>query len=143
MLAGRAPNAGRFCGNCYNPLGADRETCPHCGIATAETPAVEAVPAPVIAAHRVRRSREGLVVRTFAWGGLTLGVTLSLVPLAFAGVHWWTLAAFFGLLVLFYLLSANLANSVGDELGYRWGRSVFQSRWDRFVETRDATRDES
>jgi hypothetical protein len=138
MLAGRAPNAGRFCANCYHPLGADREACPHCDVSVHDMAPVEAVPSPVIAAHRTRRSREGLVVRTFAWGGLTLGVTLSLVPLAFAGVQWWTLASFFGLLVAFYILSANLANSVGDELGYRWGQSAFKSRWNAFVSSRNS-----
>jgi hypothetical protein len=138
MLAGRAPNAGRFCGNCYHPLGDDRESCPYCGISVAETPPVEAVPRAVIEAHRVRRSREGLVVRTFAWGGLTLGVTLSLVPLAFAGVQWWTIILFFGLLIFFYIFSANLANSLGDSLGYRWGQAAFRSRWDALVEAREA-----
>ncbi|MEO6198216.1 MAG: hypothetical protein ABIP58_08965 [Dehalococcoidia bacterium] len=138
MLAGRAPNAGRFCGSCYHPLGPERETCPHCGISATATPPTEAVPSEIIAAHRVRRSREGLVVRSFAWGGLTLGVTLALVPLAFAGVQWWTIILFFGLLLFFYIFSANFANSVGDALGYRWGQSAFRQRWDAFTAGRDS-----
>jgi hypothetical protein len=137
ILGGRAPNTGRFCGACYHPLAADRETCPHCGISASAVPATEAIPAPILEAHRLRRSREGLVVRTFAWGGLTLGVTLALVPLAFAGVQWWTIVLFFGLLVFFYLLSANLANSVGDALGYRWGLATFRRRWDAVAAERD------
>jgi thiamine transporter ThiT len=77
-----------------------------------------------------------MVVRSVAWGGLTLGVVLALVPLAFAGVHWWTMAAFFGLMALFYLLSANLANSVGDAIGYAWGQSMLRKSWTRFVAAR-------
>ena len=45
--------------------------------------------------------------------------------------------AFFGLLVLFYLLSANLANSVGDSLGYAWGQSLVRREWARFAAERD------
>jgi hypothetical protein len=133
MLAGRAPNAGRFCGNCYHPLAPERNVCPHCGTAVAERPAVAAVPKEVIEAFRLRRGREGLVVRTFAWVGLAIGITVALLPLALVGVAWWTFVSFFGLMAFFYLLSANLANSVGDSLGYRWGQAVFRRRWRRFV----------
>jgi hypothetical protein len=137
VLSGQAPNAGQFCGACYHPLPADRETCPHCGVAASARAPVTAVPAELIEAHRLRRGREGLVVRTFAWTGLTLGVIAALVPLAFAGVTWWSITLFFGLMVGFYILSANLANSVGDSLGYRWGQATFRRRWDAFIARRD------
>lgn len=74
--------------------------------------------------HRKRRSREGLVVRGIAWGGLTLGVVLSLLPLVFAGATWWSILSFFVILAFFYVLSANVANSLGDALGYRWGQAI-------------------
>jgi len=138
LLAGRAPNAGRFCGYCYHPLAPERQSCPHCGRATGDWPAVARIPPEVIEAHRLRRGREGLVVRTIAWGGLTVGVTLALLPIAFGGVKLWTVLAFFGLLVFFYLLSANAANSLGDAWGYRWGQALFRRRWERFVAQRDA-----
>ena len=137
MLAARAPNAGRFCGNCYHPLAPERVACPHCGTTVAERPTAAAVPKDVIEAFRLRRSREGLVVRTFAWAGLSIGVIVALLPLALVGVAWWTFVSFFGLMVFFYLLSANLANSVGDSLGYRWGQAVFRRHWERFVAKRD------
>lgn len=76
-------------------------------------------------------------MRTFAWGGLTMGVIVALLPLVFWQVTWWSVTSFFGLLVLFYLLSANLANSVGDGLGYAWGQSTVRRRWERFVSQRD------
>jgi len=132
MLAGSAPNAGRFCGNCYHPLSPERDVCPHCGTRVEECATVAAVPAEVIEAFRLRRGREGLVVRTFAWAGLTIGVIAALLPLAIAGVRWWTFVSFFALMFLFYLLAANLANSVGDSLGYRWGTAVFRRRWEKF-----------
>jgi hypothetical protein len=136
MLAGRAPNAGRFCGSCYHPLAPERDVCPHCGTVVAERPTVAAVPKEVIEAFRLRRGREGLVVRTFAWVGLSIGVIVALLPLALVGVAWWTFVSFFGLMAFFYLLSANLANSVGDSLGYRWGQAVFNRHWRRFVAKR-------
>ncbi len=133
ILAGRAPNAGRFCANCYHPLTPERDSCPHCAEAG---PPTAAIPREVVDIHRLRRGREGLVVRTFAWGGLTTGVIVSLLPLAFAGVHWWSVSAFFGLLVGFYVLAANLANSFGDALGYRWGQAILRRRWAKFVASR-------
>ncbi len=137
VLSGRSPNAGRFCGYCYHPLAPERTACPHCSRRVSERTPVEAVPREVIEMYRLRRSREGLVVRGLAWGGLTVGVIVALLPLAFAGVTWWSIMAFFGLLAFFYIFSANLANSVGDALGYRWGQSIMQRRWRRFVVERD------
>jgi hypothetical protein len=137
ILTGNAPYAGRFCGNCYHPLAPERRTCPHCDRATAVTPAVGAIPPEVIEMYRLQRSREGLVVRTMAWSGLTIGVVVALLPLAFGDVTWWSVSAFFGLLLVFYLLSANLANTVGDALGYRWGQSLLRRRWETFVAKRD------
>ncbi len=137
ILAGRAPNAGRFCGYCYHPLPAEPGLCPHCARSPQAYPLVAAVPLEVIEGHRLRRGREGLVVRGIAWGGLTIGVAVALLPLAFANVNVWTVLAFFGLLFFFYVFSANLANSLGDALGYRWGQSLFRRRWERFVARRD------
>ena len=137
VLQGRAPAAGRFCGFCYHPLAAEREACPHCGRSAAEWEPAGRIPAAVIEMHRLRRSREGLAVRSIAWGGLTLGVVLALLPLALAGVTWWSVVSFFGILGLFYVLSANLANSVGDAMGYRWGQAVLRRRWQAFLEERE------
>jgi hypothetical protein len=137
VLAGRAPNAGRFCGYCYHPLAPERNACAHCGRSTSAFPPAEAVPRPVIAMHQRRRGREGLVVRTIAWGGLTIGVIVALLPFVFADVTWWSVLAFFGLLFGFYVLSANLANSIGDALGYRWGQAIVRREWDKFRAERD------
>jgi hypothetical protein len=92
-------------------------------------PPSEALPAALVEAHRARRGREGTIVRTVAWTGLTLGVILALIPLAFGGVKWWSVTLFFGLMFGFYLLSANLANTVGDAIGYRMGQAAFRKKW--------------
>ena len=138
ILSGQAPNAGRFCGQCYHPLVLERDICANCGRTSAEWPAVAAVPRAVIEMHRRRRGREGLVVHAIAWGGLTIGVIVALLPLAFSNITWWSVSAFFALLVFFYLLSANLANSLGDALGYRWGQSLVRREWARLQKEREA-----
>lgn len=143
MLDGQAPNAGRFCGYCYHPLTAGRETCAHCGRSTRDWRPADSVPRAVIEMHRRRRGREGLVVRTIAWGGLTIGVIVSLLPFVFGDVSWWTVALFFGLLFGFYVLSANLANSIGDALGYRWGQAIVRREWARFISSRDQSAESS
>jgi len=137
--AGRAPNTGRFCAECYQPLAQERTECPYCSTETSLRAPVSAIPLPILDAHRKRRGREGTVVRTVAWTGLTLGVVLALLPFVFWDVTTFTVIAFFGLLVLFYLLSANLANSVGDAVGYAWGRSLFEKRWTDHLAARDAS----
>jgi hypothetical protein len=148
ILEGKSPNAGQFCGYCYHPIptipsngggtwAEDGKPCPHCGRLPADWPTVTKVPADVIAMYRRQLSREGLAVRSIAWGGLTLGVTLGLMPLAFAGVVWWSVLAFFGTMAFFYIASANLANSLGDALGYRWGQSQLRRRWEAFVRARE------
>ena len=43
----------------------------------------------------------------------------------------------FALMLLFYIGSANLANTVGDAVGYRWGQSVLRRRWEAFVRERE------
>ncbi len=136
VLAGRAPNTGRFCGDCYHPRRDEGEDCRHCGASAAAAGTVESVPLELIEGHRRRRGREGAVVRTIAWTGLTIGVALALVPLAFAGVTWWSVTAFFGLMIFFYIFSANLANSVGDAWGYRWGLAIFRRYWEQHLATR-------
>lgn len=138
ILAGRAPNAGRFCGGCFHPLSAGRESCPHCQ-RPVNGDVVDSIPRAIVDAHRVRRNREALVVRGVAWGGLTAGVLVALLPIAFWGVHWWSIGGFFSLLAFFYLFSANLANSVGDALGYRWGLAAFRRRWQWFKEGQQRT----
>ena len=149
ILAGASPNAGRFCGYCYHPLPAGRQArpgggqtrepdlCLHCGRSPNDWPAVPHIPEQVVRMHRDRRSREGTAVRSVAWSGLTLGVVLAIVPLILASAQWWTVLTFFVVIGFFYLLSANLANTLGDAIGYRWGQSLLRRRWQAFTAGRD------
>ncbi len=137
ILQGRSPNAGRFCGHCYHPLAPERDRCPHCDGSTADRPAASRIPDEVIDMCRARRSRASWAVWSFAWGGLTGGVIVAVLPLIFFGATTWAIIGFIALLAFFYLLSANLANSVGDTLGYHWGESLARKRWERFLADRE------
>ena len=137
ILRGQAPNAGRFCDNCYNPLADDAEQCGHCGLSAAERPPVRRIPPEVFAMFRAQRFREAIQVRSLAWGGLAAGLSLALflmVVLPF----WWNVGASVVAFGASYVAAANIANSVGDAIGYRWGQRVLERRWGAFVAARDA-----
>jgi hypothetical protein len=136
ILRAQAPNAGRFCGNCYNPLADDAAKCSHCGLSTAQRPPVRQIPPEVVAMFRAQRLREAIPVRSLAWGGLAAGLSLALflmVVLPF----WWNVAAFTVSLGTSYVAAANIANSLGDALGYRWGQRLLEKRWREYVARRD------
>jgi hypothetical protein len=136
ILRAQAPNAGRFCGNCYNPLARDATQCGHCGLSTAQRPPVRQIPPEVFAMVRAQRLREAIPVRSLAWGGLAAGLSLALflmVVLPF----WWNVAAFTVSLGTSYVAAANIANSLGDTIGYRWGQRALEKRWQAFVRERD------
>lgn len=137
ILEGRAPNAGRFCGHCYHPLAQGRPSCPYCHRPVDALKPARHIPEEVLGIYRAQRLREGWTVHAIAWGGLALGVVLGLLPLALKGATWWTVLSFLGILGFFYILSANVANTLGDALGYRWGQRVARRRWERFVARRE------
>jgi len=157
ILRGQAPNAGLFCGNCYNPLAPSTgsgqaphaEQCGHCGLNTAQRPDADArsgrpsgrppvrrIPPEVFAMFRAQRLREAIPVRSLAWVGLAAGLSLALflmVVLPF----WWNVAVSVVAFGISYVAAANIANSLGDALGYRWGQRLLEKRWREFVEGRD------
>jgi len=136
ILQGRAPNAGRFCANCYNPLPDDVAQCGHCGLSAAQRPPVRHIPREVFAMFRAQRLREAIPVRSLAWGGLAAGLSLALflmVVLPF----WWNVAASVPTFGVCYVAAANIANSLGDAIGYRWGQRLLEQRWRKFVQARD------
>ena len=140
ILGAQAPNAGRFCGNCYNPLADDAEQCGHCGLGTAQQPPVRQIPPEVFAMFHAQRLREAIPVRSFAWGGLAAGLSLALflmVVLPF----WWNVGASLVAFGISYVAAANIANSLGDALGYRWGQRVLEKRWQAFVAKRKEARE--
>jgi len=85
---------------------------------------------------RAQRLREAIPVRSLAWGGLAAGLSLALflmVVLPF----WWNVGVSVVTFGVSYVAAANIANSLGDALGYRWGQRALEKRWQAFVEGRD------
>ena len=138
ILNGKAPNGGRFCGYCYSPLIKEMEICDHCGRSSHSWPTSQRIPNEVIAMFRLQRSREGRVVRTIAYGGLVAGITVAVLPIAFFDVHWWTATALFAIIIFSYFFFANLANTIGDAIGYWWGQRGLSQRWATFLSVRDS-----
>lgn len=135
IRARRAPNAGRFCGHCYNPLSPEDRTCPHCETAVSTRAPVQQIPREVIHMVRAKRLREALAVRSIAYGGFGAILALALVLLVFLP-FWWGIAAFFLTIAVGYIAAANVANSLGDAIGYRWGQRTLERRWREFVQQR-------
>jgi hypothetical protein len=136
ILRAQAPNAGRFCGNCYNPLADDPAQCSHCGLSTDRRPPVRQVPPEVFAMFRAQRLREAIPVRSLAWGGLAAGLSLALFLMVMLP-FWWNVGVSVVAFGVSYVAAANIANSLGDALGYRWGQRVLGKRWQAFVERRN------
>ena len=133
VFKGEAPNAGRFCGSCYTPIDAQRRQCPHCGRSVAERAPVERVPDGVLEMFRRLRRRESLVVNSFAYLGLALGVlTFVLVFYLLFALNanvWWFV---FDIVLLFGLsrgLAGLLGGVVGDEVGFRYARRKLAEEW--------------
>jgi hypothetical protein len=85
---------------------------------------------------RAQRFREAIPVRSLAWVGLALGLSLALflmVVLPF----WWNVGASIVVFGVTYVAAANIANWLGDALGYLWGRRELEKRWQAFVRERD------
>ena len=50
---------------------------------------------------------------------------------------WWNVLALVVTLVFGYVAAANIANWLGDAIGYRWGQRVLEKRWQAFVRERE------
>ncbi len=137
IFKGEAPNAGHFCGHCYTPLAADRRSCPHCDTPVARRPPVDEVPAPVLAMYRRQRRRESLVVNSFAYLGLALGVGLWLALFVLYDALWWRLLSIVLLVLATRVLAALMGGLVGDEVGYRFARRRLAREWEAWVGERD------
>lgn len=134
---GELPNSGRFCGNCYTPLAAERQQCLYCETAVAAAPPVGSIPLAVIEMVRAKRGRESWIVHTLAFTGLFLGTAISIAMLlAFPG--WWRLAALAMLLLGTRGLAAILGGWLGDVLAYRSAKALVAEQWAAFERERAA-----
>ncbi|MCH8902119.1 MAG: hypothetical protein IIC88_07440 [Chloroflexi bacterium] len=141
MVRGEAPNVGRFCGYCYTPLDPERTQCPHCGHPVEERPPVERVPSEVLQMFRQLRRRESLVVNSFAYLGLGLGVLTFIV--IFYVIYtlnasvWWFVSNIILLFVLSRVLAGLLGGVVGDEVGFRYARRKLVEEWREYEVARN------
>ena len=141
MIRGEAPNVGRFCGYCYTPLDPERTQCPHCGHPVEERPPVERVPSEVLEMFRQLRRRESLVVNSFAYLGLGLGVLTFIV--IFYVIYtlnasvWWFVSNIIMLFVLSRVLAGLLGGVVGDEVGFRYARRKLVEEWREYEVARN------
>jgi hypothetical protein len=88
--------------------------------------AARQIPREVFAMFRAQRLREAIPVRSLAWVGLALGLSLALflmVVLPF----WWNVGASIVVFGVTYVAAANIANWLGDALGYRWASVSWRS----------------
>ena len=141
MFAGEAPNSGRFCGNCYTPMDQQRTECPHCGTATSARRPVEKVPRDVLLMFQSMRRRASLVVNSFAYAGLLLGVLIFIavfyVIFMLGGDIWWYIFDIVLLFVVARVLAGLLGGFVGDELGFRYSRRKLIEEWQAWEQSRD------
>lgn len=139
---GQAPNRGRFCGNCYTPLGPTTPECPHCGQGTTGgLRPVTSVPDAVMEALRAQRQTESRWVTWMAYLGLLIAIVGGLafvltVPGIRDSLIWATVI--YGLILLIggRALAGILGGYFGDRIGYERARAKTLAAWERIVEQR-------
>ncbi len=143
---GEAPNRGRFCGNCYTPVGRDTSRCPHCNedFSAGRKP-VDAVPADIMDALREQRKVEARWVNGLAYIGLLIAVVGGLafvltVPFLKDRLLYATIVYALILLVGGRALAGILGGYYGDRLGFEKARARTRATWERHVAERDAKR---
>ena len=141
---GEAPNRGRFCGNCYTPIGPDTEVCPNCGenASTGRKP-VTAVPDAVTEALRKQRSTESRWVTWMAYLGLLIAIVGGLVfvlavPVLKDSLIWATLVYGLILLVGGRSLAGILGGYFGDRIGFERARAKTRASWEQILAERQA-----
>jgi hypothetical protein len=142
MIAGEAPNAGRFCGYCYTPLRKAADECPHCGTSTTDYEPVSQIPREFGALYRRMRKRESLIVNSFAFAGLFLGVLIFIGLVALAVYRYdqslWMLG--FATLVLLVggrVLAGLLGGWIGDNVGFNYAHRKLVVEWHEYERERD------
>ena len=133
IIKGEAPNAGRFCGNCYTPIDKQRSVCPQCDCSVEERPPVGKIPREVGVMFRNLRGRESLVVNSYAYAGLFLGVIIFIavfyVLFTLGAGIWWFIGDLVLLAVSARVLAGLLGGYIGDEVGYRYARRKLAEDW--------------
>lgn len=143
VTRGEAPSRGRFCGNCYHPLGPAMERCPHCANHPEEGRApVTIVPEEITEILRQQRKTESTIVNSFAFLGVLiavvggLGVVLG-IPYLRDHLLPATIVYAFILLIGVRGLAGFLGGYYGDRIGYERARRNTVASWKAFEATRD------
>jgi hypothetical protein len=145
MLAGEAPNVGRFCGYCYTPLGRRADVCPHCQRTTAEYEPVAKIPTDFFVLYKRMRRRESIIVNSFAFAGLGLGLLVFIGMVAIAVYRynaslWWMAAATVVLIVGGRIFAGILGGWIGDSIGYDVAQRKLAVEWAEYERAREARR---
>ena len=143
VTRGESPNAGRFCGHCYHPLGERTRVCPHCATGADQREPVASVPERVIEMLRAQRQTESRIVNAFAYAGLILAVLGGLglvlgVPFLRENLIWATVVYVVVLLIGGRGLAGVLGGYYGDRIGFERARRALRERWAAWLEERDA-----
>lgn len=146
LQEGETPNSGTFCSFCYTPQAPKTSRCDHCGQKRSERAPLTSVPAEVVEMHRRMRKRESLVVNSFAYVGLALGLAIFLGMVAVNVLYmnrelWFFIIATIVFLVGSRVLAGLLGGFVGDELGYSYGRRKLAEEWNQHLAQREGGRD--
>jgi hypothetical protein len=142
---GEAPNRGRFCGNCYTPVGRETVRCIHCGeeFASGRKP-VDAVPEEVLGALREQRKIEARWVNGLAYLGLLIAVVGGIVfvlTVPFLKDRLLYATIVYGLILLIggRALAGILGGYFGDRWGYERARARTRATWDALVASRGSS----
>ena len=143
MIAGEAPNAGRFCGYCYTPMSKTADACPYCKRDANATGTLEKLPAEIIALYRRWRKRESLVVNSFAFGGLFLAVLIFIGLVAYAVYRmeaslWMLSFATIFMLVGGRVFAGIFGGWIGDNVGYEYAHRKLVLEWQEFEQLRSS-----
>jgi hypothetical protein len=139
---GEAPNFGSFCAFCYNPLPPGYEQCDHCGQSTRTRPPIQSLPPVMLEMHRRKMKRESIIVNSFAFFGLGLGLAIFLGMVAInvlllEKALWFFIIAFFTFLIGSRVLAALLGGIIGDEIGFRYANKRLSEDWAAHVHERE------
>ena len=140
---GEAPNFGSFCAFCYNPLPPGYEQCDHCGQSTKARPPIESLPPVMLEMHRRKMKRESIIVNSFAFFGLGLGLAifLGLVAVNVLLMNkelWFFIMAFVIFMLGSRVLAALFGGLIGDEIGFRYANKRLSEDWAAHVHEREA-----
>lgn len=142
---GTSPNAGTFCSFCYNPLPPDFKSCDHCGQNLEQRSAIKALPDAVLEMYLRKLRSESLIVNSFAYLGLFLGLALYLGLVAINVLYLDKALWFFVIATVIFLVSSRMlaglvGGFLGDELGYRVASRHLAEDWAAHLSQRELER---